>query len=786
MYNKTTHSLISRINPRINPTLKQGFVFSSAGAGCLNYGVRNLITGSTTKMRWQFQLNTVAGAGTTRRICSEYNSTGNKRGWQWYISVENVLTIVVGNNGGTASAYGQAITGCTPESGDYFDITFNAGVFTVVKNGTTTYTQNRSATQIAIYNNNSPNLNVGGYLDSASTSYNGSMCCFKIWVDNILDTDTPKFVAPMGDKTGRDIISGTKPAVVGTVNMSALSDTASFRAEEYGFAVKSGEIFLKNYSGSGYAGLVGTADKYFPRGLISRRGSIDIEAWNYLDTLIDFGGSSGVLSAGIIINQFDGTDCNDDLITTAEPKLDPAEIAILIPASGDDIELDKNFTVSGTSNCANVKIEASADGTTWVTLAASVAVSSGAFSKSDCQLPSADFDPNDEVTIRVSDVDAISYPDTVEIDVASSIVAIQFGGTSTDLMSFCEEQSDGSFVVVGRTKSSTLFGVNTYASGLTRDNTKYAVFVNRLNSDGTQFSGFTPFFIGGCTNAGGATDTDQINAASTYGVLGLVLSTSIYVIITAGTGGTREGIFKLSLSTGSVEASRDLTNQSTNEPFAGIITDGTYIYTFGSKDTSYSPRPTVWRYPLDLSSETILINTSDDSGSAARSCSVCGTKLVFSSANGTHRYTLAGVKEEYNTTIKIGSNYGGFNLGSASRWYVHSTSDAKIYCYAVSDFSALWNQAITNTAQGLFRVLDNGNMAMAQRKAGTPDSFDLTVFQDANSYTNISATSTAVDNGVISFDVKPLNKGGLSGRIDGKLVSDSTDAGDYDCFVYKE
>ena len=225
---------------------------------------------------------------------------------------------------------------------------------------------------------------------------------------------------PLGVR-GICVVSGD----VGTITNVAFtghSDFACFYAEEYGFAVKSGVIYPALLDGTGYAGLVGTADKYFPKGLISRRGSVDIEAWNYLDTLIDFGGSAGVLSAGIIINQFDGTDCNDDLITTAEPKLDPAEITILAPASGDDIELDKNFTVSGTSNCANVKIEASADGSTWVVLAASVAVTAGAFSKANCQLPSTDFDPNDEITIRVSDVDSISSPDTVAIDTIATIV----------------------------------------------------------------------------------------------------------------------------------------------------------------------------------------------------------------------------------------------------------------------------------------------------------------------------------------------------------------------------
>ena len=443
-----------------------------------------------------------------------------------------------------------------------------------------------------------------------------------------------------------------------------------------------------------------------------------------------------------------------------------------------------NFELSGESTYLvgkELTLQYSTDDSTWLPLGVATVQGDGTWSKADCQIATAG-----TYYLRAIYGAEVVESASLSVVVASGVIALLFGGSGDDFMSFCEEQSDGTFIVVGRTKSSTMFGVNTYPAGLTRDNSKYCIFANRLNADGTQFSGFTPYFVGGCTNAGGATDTQQIDASGTYGLLGLVLSTSIYMIITAGYGGAREGIRKLNISTGAVEASINLTNQSTNQPFDGVITDGAYIYTFGSKTTSGSPRPTVWRYPLDLSSETALINASDDLGSAARSCSVCGTKLVFSSSNGTHRYTLTGTKETYNTTIKRGANYGGFNLGSSTRWYVHSTSDTKIYCYAVSDFSELWNQSITNSSQGIFRVLDNGNIAMAQEKNGTPDSFDITTFQDANSYTNVSTSTTALSDGVISLEVRPLNKGGASSSLDGKLVADSTDAGGYDCFVYEE
>jgi len=274
-------------------------------------------------MRWQFKLNTVAGAGTVRQIVSEYSSS-SLRGWHWYLGNKpNLLTIRVGNSAGTGIAYDQVITGCTPTSGDFFDITFNSGVYTIVKNGTTTYTLDVSGTQIFIYNVGA-SLNVGGYLSGATLAFNGSLCCFKIWVDNILDTDTPKFVAPMGDKQGIDLISGTIPTVVGTVDMTARADDASYDCEENGFAVKTGKIYPKNYAGTGYAGLVGEPDAVY-QGLIALKGGYDAEAQNYLKTKFSFTATDNteIENAGLILDNYTALDCNDDLIYTADPYLDP-------------------------------------------------------------------------------------------------------------------------------------------------------------------------------------------------------------------------------------------------------------------------------------------------------------------------------------------------------------------------------------------------------------------------------------------------------------------------------
>jgi hypothetical protein len=278
-------------------------------------------------MRWQFKLNTVAGAGTARHICSEYSTSGSKRGWTWYINAVNNFSVLVGNNGGSSASINSdnfldgALNKYVPQTGDFVDVVWNSGIVTITVNGTDTYTADFSATQTAIYNNNSPDLNIGGYQSSVTSTYSGSLCCFKIWVDNILDTDTPKFVAPMGDKQGVDLISGTIPAVVGTVDMTVRADNASYDCEDNGFAVKTGVIYPKLLSGTGYAGLVGEPDAVY-QGLIATKGQVEIGTKQYLGTEYDFGDAAAITDAGISWDDWDGEDTNGDTVGTAENDLD--------------------------------------------------------------------------------------------------------------------------------------------------------------------------------------------------------------------------------------------------------------------------------------------------------------------------------------------------------------------------------------------------------------------------------------------------------------------------------
>lgn len=99
--------------------------------------------------------------------------------------------------------------------------------------------------------------------------------------------------------------------------------------------------------------------------------------------------------------------------------------------------LDTNFTVSGTSNGSNVKIEGQKEDNSWVTLVASLAVNAGVYSKSDVQLTTVDgFVANGTFAIRVSDVDnpngyAVSDIVTIATITLTTIDSITAGTAKT-------------------------------------------------------------------------------------------------------------------------------------------------------------------------------------------------------------------------------------------------------------------------------------------------------------------------------------------------------------------
>ncbi len=273
-------------------------------------------------MRWQFRVHSWTTGLESYIVSSSQSSTVRS----WTLSFANLLTPrlylrVIGAD--LTTIVWQGLISGTLTLGAVFDVEFNSGIVTVHRNGSLLTTTDISASATVLYHSGA-GLAVGGALSSgggATFAYNGELSCFKIWVDNILDTDTPKFVAPMGDKQGIDLISGTIPAVVGTVDMTARADDASYNCEENGFAVKTGKIYPKNYAGTGYAGLVGDPDATY-QGLIATKGQPEIGTKQYLGTEYDFGDAVAITDAGISWDEWDDTDDNLNTVGTAETDLD--------------------------------------------------------------------------------------------------------------------------------------------------------------------------------------------------------------------------------------------------------------------------------------------------------------------------------------------------------------------------------------------------------------------------------------------------------------------------------
>ena len=157
--------------------------------------------------------------------------------------------------------------------------------------------------------------------------YNGCIHELTIW-------KSTKTVAQMDStKTDAELyipFSGSVQDITGkyTVNSANITyghnDYSTFRSDEYGFAVKSGEIYPKLLDGTGYAGLVGEPDAVY-QGLIALKGGYDAEAQNYLKTKFSFTATDNteIENAGLILDNYTALDCNDDLIYTADPYLAP-------------------------------------------------------------------------------------------------------------------------------------------------------------------------------------------------------------------------------------------------------------------------------------------------------------------------------------------------------------------------------------------------------------------------------------------------------------------------------
>ena len=150
--------------------------------------------------------------------------------------------------------------------------------------------------------------------------------------------------------------------------------------------------------------------------------------------------------------------------------IDTLSTITITPAIGNQVA-GVAFNVAGTTNLpdgAEVEVFAGA------TSKGTATVASGAFTKSVTIA-----DPATGVVMKVDDVLNSNAYDTEEIDIESGIIALQFGGSGDEVITFVEKIGTD-YYVAGTTKSSTLFGESTgYSAGVRN-------FLAKLNSSGTK------------------------------------------------------------------------------------------------------------------------------------------------------------------------------------------------------------------------------------------------------------------------------------------------------------
>jgi hypothetical protein len=345
-YDSTTHTIKSRLTPEYNVALKQGLVATGNGTStAINYGVRNLCSGGCADFTLEFRMINLGISGLTRYpIAGEYVTGGGTRGWslQNFPSTGASCSLNIGKSDGTLFGTVNITFANAIVNGDVVKLRFTQsganGLWTAYKNGTANGTGTMSG-QNLIYSNSS-NFELFKYLTTDFS--NQTICDVKIY-----RATTLVFYAPLNG-TSQDIVNGW--TATDTAVTWSRSDNSSFRNDEYGFAVKTGVVYPKLLSGTGYAGLVGEPDAVY-QGLIATKGQIEIAGQAYLKTLFDFEQTPNTVieDAGISWDDWDNDDCNSDDVGTAETDLDTSYYSAITAS----LMTCEGMLYGGTSNVAN-------------------------------------------------------------------------------------------------------------------------------------------------------------------------------------------------------------------------------------------------------------------------------------------------------------------------------------------------------------------------------------------------------------------------------------------------
>jgi hypothetical protein len=340
-YDPTTHQIKSRISPQYNLTLKQGLVAKGNGSTSkISYGVKNPCDAGCTLIEVEYTLVSLGSDNNAKSaLLSNYDSSQNKRGFAITRLRSNSVRCLFGKEDGTFLGAVEFSPTNKFENGDIVKIALSTTatdiVVTVYKNGAANGTGSLGG-QNKIYSNGAEFILMQSALDYSDQK----ICNLTVKIGGVLFLHAPL------NGTSYDIVNGW--SATNTDITWERSDYATFRSDEYGFAVKSGAIYPKLLDGSGYAGLVGEPDAVY-HGLIATKGQPEIGTKQYLGTEYDFGDAVAITDAGISWDDWYGEDANGDTVGTAETDLD-TDYYNAITAN-----LMTNTSIAGYAGTSNVK-----------------------------------------------------------------------------------------------------------------------------------------------------------------------------------------------------------------------------------------------------------------------------------------------------------------------------------------------------------------------------------------------------------------------------------------------
>jgi hypothetical protein len=319
VYDPTTHQIKSRISPQYNLTLKQGLCasFNGVSSEC------SLATPIDLTGNWSIQISFApAVVNVLQYFISEVLTSPTRR---FYVALNDNGKIKLQIGTGTPVDVSNALSvGASYTL--YMSYSSATGIITSkLRTLSTGALENLTDYTVEGLDATNGTWRIGRA--PSSGWYSGCIHELTIW-------KSTKTVAQMDStKTDAELMipfSGSAQDIKGAITINSAnitygrSDYATFRSDEYGFAVKSGTIYPMKLDGTGYAGLVGEPDAVY-HGLIATKGQIEIAGQNYLKTLFDFEQTvnTAIEEAGLILDDYTALDCNDDLIYTADPYLDP-------------------------------------------------------------------------------------------------------------------------------------------------------------------------------------------------------------------------------------------------------------------------------------------------------------------------------------------------------------------------------------------------------------------------------------------------------------------------------